>query len=81
MWAHTALRNSTRTFIFKLHNNTAGYNLSVSHLLEATPLIALFVTCLKFQRYTMKPRYNYSFSVLQLRTLPIVSFLGSLMNK
>jgi hypothetical protein len=34
MWANTALGNSTRTFIFKLHNNTAGYNLAVSHFVR-----------------------------------------------
>jgi hypothetical protein len=34
MWAHTALGNSTRTFIFKFHNNTAGYNLCVSHFVR-----------------------------------------------
>jgi hypothetical protein len=34
LWANTALGNSTRTFLFKLHNNTAGYNLSVSHFVR-----------------------------------------------
>jgi hypothetical protein len=34
LWANTALGNSTRTFLFKLHNNTAGYNLQVSHFVR-----------------------------------------------
>jgi hypothetical protein len=34
LWANTALGNSTRTFLFKMHNNTAGYNLSVSHFVR-----------------------------------------------
>jgi hypothetical protein len=34
LWANTALGNSTRTFLFKLHNNTAGYNLAVSHFVR-----------------------------------------------
>jgi hypothetical protein len=34
LWSNTALGNSTRTFLFKLHNNTAGYNLSVSHFVR-----------------------------------------------
>jgi hypothetical protein len=34
LWATTALGNSTRTFLFKMHNNTAGYNLSNSHFVR-----------------------------------------------
>jgi len=34
IWANNALGNGTRTFLFKLHNNTAGYNLTVSHFVR-----------------------------------------------
>jgi hypothetical protein len=34
IWSNTALGNGTRTFLFKLHNNTAGYNLAVSHFVR-----------------------------------------------
>jgi hypothetical protein len=31
IWASSVLSNSTHTFLFKLHNNTAGYNNAVAH--------------------------------------------------
>jgi hypothetical protein len=31
IWSSSVLSNSTRTFLFKLHNNTAGYNNAVAH--------------------------------------------------
>jgi hypothetical protein len=34
LWANTALGNNTRTFLFKLHNNTLGYNQAVSHFVR-----------------------------------------------
>jgi hypothetical protein len=34
IWSNNALGNGTRTFLFKLHNNTAGYNLAVSHFVR-----------------------------------------------
>jgi len=34
IWANTALGNSTRTFLFKLHNNTLGYNQTVAHFVR-----------------------------------------------
>jgi hypothetical protein len=34
IWSNTALGNSTRTFLFKLHNNTLGYNQSVAHFVR-----------------------------------------------
>jgi len=34
MWANTALGNGTRTFLFKLHNNTLGYNQAVAHFVR-----------------------------------------------
>ncbi len=34
LWNNGLLANSTRTFLFKLHNNTLGYNASVSHFVR-----------------------------------------------
>jgi hypothetical protein len=34
IWNRTYLSNSTRTFLFKLHNNTAGYNQAVAHFIR-----------------------------------------------
>jgi hypothetical protein len=34
MWKNTLLNNSTRTFLFKLHNNTLGYNHAVAHFVR-----------------------------------------------
>jgi hypothetical protein len=34
IWNRTYLSNSTRTFLFKLHNNTAGYNKAVAHFIR-----------------------------------------------
>jgi len=34
IWSNTALGNSTRTFLFKFHNNTLGYNQSVAHFVR-----------------------------------------------
>ena len=33
-WNFNFFSNSTRTFIFKLHNNTAGYNAAVAHFVR-----------------------------------------------
>jgi hypothetical protein len=33
IWNKAVLSNSTRTFLFKLHNNTAGYNTAVAHFI------------------------------------------------
>jgi hypothetical protein len=33
-WRYSYLNNSTRTFLFKLHNNTLGYNHAVSHFVR-----------------------------------------------
>jgi hypothetical protein len=33
-WKNTYLNNSTRTFLFKLHNNTLGYNHAVAHFVR-----------------------------------------------
>jgi hypothetical protein len=33
-WRYNHLSNSTRTFLFKLHNNTLGYNHAVSHFVR-----------------------------------------------
>jgi hypothetical protein len=33
MWTNAFFSNSTRTFLFKLHNNTAGYNSAVAHFI------------------------------------------------
>jgi hypothetical protein len=33
-WRYNFLSNSTRTFLFKLHNNTLGYNHAVSHFVR-----------------------------------------------
>jgi hypothetical protein len=34
MWKNNLLNNSTRTFLFKLHNNTLGYNHAVTHFVH-----------------------------------------------
>jgi exonuclease III len=34
VWASSVLSNSARTFLFKLHNNTAGYNSAVAHFVH-----------------------------------------------
>ncbi len=34
LWNINHLSNSTRTFLFKLHNNTAGYNNAVAHFVH-----------------------------------------------
>ena len=33
IWNRAVFSNSTRTFLFKLHNNTAGYNTAVAHFI------------------------------------------------
>jgi hypothetical protein len=33
IWNKAVFSNSTRTFLFKLHNNTAGYNTAVAHFI------------------------------------------------
>jgi hypothetical protein len=34
VWKNSFFNNSTRTFLFKLHNNTLGYNSAVSHFVR-----------------------------------------------
>ena len=33
-WSNSFLSNCTRTFLFKVHNNTAGYNVTVAHFIR-----------------------------------------------
>jgi hypothetical protein len=34
LWSHHFFNNSTKTFVFKLHNNTLGYNIAESHFVR-----------------------------------------------
>jgi hypothetical protein len=77
MWANTALGNGTRTFIFKLHNNTAGYNLAVSHFVRGHSPNCTFCDILGIQEINNETPLHLFFqcSVVENLTNQIFSWI------
>jgi hypothetical protein len=78
LWAITALGNSTPTFLFKLHNNTAGFNLAVLHFVRGHLLNCTFSDILETPKEQNETPLHLFFSVLPLNTYRTKSFLGCL---
>ncbi len=45
LWSKAVFSNATRTFLFKLHNNTAGYNNAVAHFVPGHSPNCTFCDC------------------------------------